>query len=311
MRTSEINDLLQRILREVVPAVLSVERSSKNLASGLGARQSDDVDPDGLRVVRIEDWSPGNEVDDIASAETGWSQLLTTQYRGEKKLDVRVLLDASAAMDFTTWQMTKRELAARLAAGILTAAACKRDNAGCTVYSDHAIERELPLSPAREELVAEALWLYLSVAESKSGRASRNSGLCQCLQDLPGNRQNLVFVICDFGVLSDREIEALGLAAQTHQVCCLVLTDRRERELPENGSGLLVVEDMRTGQQHTTWLSEARRAGWRHEYRQAKESLSRRLHSAGCDIWWFATDENPSAELAALLSGEKLQEDLL
>jgi uncharacterized protein (DUF58 family) len=302
----EITDLLERILQEVVPTILSVDWRTRNLAAGLGARQSDDVSADGLRILRIEDWSPGNEVDDIASAETGWRHLITTQFRGQQKLDVRIFLDTSFAMEFTTTDMTKKELAARLAAGVLAAACCKQDNAGCVVYDDSAVRRSLPLAPARQELLAEALWLYLSTGRQKQDKSSFGSGLCQALIDLPAARRNLVFIISDFGSLGAGEIEALKAASEVHAICCLALSDRREENLPESGNGILVLKDMRTGDQRIAWLSEAGRAAWREEYRRAKEALSTLLQSAGCTVWWFSTGHNPAVELAKRLAGEEV-----
>jgi hypothetical protein len=311
-RAERLDATIESILDRVVPTMLRIDWRTHHLAQNVGVRDSDRVTDVGLVIERVEPWGPGEKVDDIASAATGWQELLTTIYRDETPLDVIVLADLSAAMNFGTERTTKRILAAEIQAGILAAAEQRRDNMAAFAYSDAGIESRLPLQTASRELLHEALWLYLSAptatqAQAPSAippRASNESGLVEALQSLPVNRKCLVFVLSDFGNLAEAETEALTYAACRHDVCCVVLEDRREEELPP-GSGVRLFRDLRSGATQTVSLTVSGRRRWRKEFLRGKQALVSLLsESCGCTVWTFRTGAEPAESLAMLLAGE-------
>jgi uncharacterized protein (DUF58 family) len=258
-------------------------------------------------IERVEQWGPGDHVDDIASAQTGWTDLVTTVYRDQTPLDVIVVANLAATMEFGTERTTKRILAAEIQAGILAAAEQRRDNIGAIAFSDNRMESRLPLQTASRELLREALWLYLSAqtqTQAPSAIPAIDSGLVESLANLPVNRRCLVFVISDFGNLAEAETEALTYAACRHDVCCVVLEDRREEELPPGG-GVRMFRDLRSGATQAVSLTEDGRRRWREEYRRNKEALVLLLsESCGCAVWTFKTGAEPAESLAMLLAGE-------
>ncbi len=305
MRINETNDLIEDILSRVVPGVLQVDWRIRRLAPDVGRQNSERTIDDEIVIERVEEWTPGDTIDDIASAETGWTELVSTQYRDQQPHDIRLLMDASPVLNFGSERVPKRVLAAEIEAGIIAAAEQKQDNIGLNVYTDHASERTLPSGTAREGVLREALWLYLALEPKAEPLAvSARSGLCQTLENLPANRRCLVFVISDFSSLSAKDTRALSIAADTHAICCVLLSDRREEELPA-GNGVRVLNDLRTGQIYPAWLTNKSRAAWQEDYQRARQSLLSRLRQAGCHIWQFRTGEEPAFKLAMLLAGEQ------
>lgn len=304
-RAEGLDATIESILDRVVPTMLRVDWRTHHLAQNVGVRDSNRTTDRGLVIERVEQWGPGDNVDDIASAQTGWAELLTTVYRDETPLDVIVVASLAATMEFGTERTTKRILAAEIQAGILAAAEQRRDNIGAIAFSDDRMESRIPLQTASRELLREALWLYLS-AQTQAPQAlpAGDSGLVEALANLPVNRKCLVFVISDFGNLAEVETEALTYAACRHDVCCVVLEDLREEELPPGG-GVRMFRDLRSGATQSVSLTEDGRRRWRDEYRRSKEALVLLLsESCGCAVWTFRTGVEPAESLAMLLAGE-------
>jgi len=303
--TESIDDIIASILDGVVPAMLSVSWRTHHLSQNVGSRQSDRTADAGTEILRVEEWSPGQRVDDIASATTGWTELLTTVYRDKTPLSVIVIADASPTLAFGTERTTKSILSAEVQAGIFAAAQQSRDNIGSIIYSDAGVESRMLTQPATMERLQEALWHYLSASPSSSAdRQDDESGLMLALANVPSYGRSLIFVLSDFANLSQGDMDALLHAASIHDVCCIMLEDRREEELP-SGSGLRQLRDSRTGFTRSVSLTEQGRQKWREEYRRHKDQLIEQLtESCGCTVWTFRTGEDPAETLAMFLAGE-------
>ena len=304
-RTEDLDEIIETILDRVVPGMLRVNWRTHHLAQNVGIRDSNRFTDAGTVIERIEPWSPGERVDDIASAATGWTELITTVYRDETPLDIVVIADASVTMEFGSERVSIRILAAEIQAGINAAAQQRCDNIGAISYSDTRVESRLALQPARRELLQEALWLYLSAEpNSTAAKPVDESGLVEALTSLPSSRRCLVFVLSDFGNLSQGDIEALSQAACRHDVCCVLLSDRRVEELPP-GVGVRVLRYMRTQKAQVFWLTRRGRQQWQDEYQCAHKALLAQLtETCGCRVWQFRTGEDPVERLTLLLAGE-------
>lgn len=303
-RTEGLDGTIESILDRVVPAMLRVDWRTHHLAQNVGIRESNRTADAGIVIERVEPWSPGERVDDIASAATGWTELITTVFRDETPLDIFIIADVSPTMDFGTERTTKRILAAEIQAGILVAAELRRDNIAAIAYGDACIESRFSLQTATRELIQETLWLYLSAdSNSTAELPDGESGLVAALASIPANRRCLVFVVSDFGNLGEGETEALGQAACRHDVCCVLLEDQREAELPR-GVGVRLLRDLRSGKTQAVALTDAGRRQWQEEYRRGRDALLAQLtETCGCTVWPFRTGAEPVGHLSMLLAG--------
>jgi len=138
--------------------------------------------------------------------------------------------------------------------------------------------------------------LYPTIADViETGPASdgEGSGLIKSLKSLPRNRA-LVFILSDFHDLSGEEKVALKRAALVHDIVCVVIEDRRERELP-SGWGPYTLKDMRSGKWKTVWLSQNARAEFAANYQRHHDALLADLKAAHCDRAVFSTEEGDAA----------------
>jgi uncharacterized protein (DUF58 family) len=304
-RRESIDDIIASILDRVVPAMLSVNWRTHHLAQNVGCRDSNRTADAGIDIQHVAQWSPGERVDDIASAATGWTELITTVYRDRTPLDIIVVADASPTLAFGTERTSKSILSAEIQAGIFVAAEQRGDNIGSLVYSDARLEWRLLTQPASMERLQEGLWLHLSASPPPSSAIPvAETGLMLALANVSSSGRALVFVLSDFANLSQGDIDALLHTASMHDVCCVMLEDRREEELPF-GSGVRQLRDLRTGATRVVSLTEQGRQKWREEYRRHKDQLLKQLtESCGCIVWTFRTGEEPAEALAMLLAGE-------
>jgi hypothetical protein len=79
------------------------------------------------------------------------------------------------------------------------------------------------------------------------------TGLQQALRFVRRQSKALVFIISDFIDLSEAELADLSNASARHDVVCMHVQDRRERELPDTW-GAFVIEDIRKGSRKAIWL---------------------------------------------------------
>ncbi|RTL36747.1 MAG: hypothetical protein EKK48_26315 [Candidatus Melainabacteria bacterium] len=303
-RRESIDEIIASILDHVVPAMLNVDWRTHHLAQSFGWRDSNRTVDAGFDIQHVAQWSPGERVDDIASAATGWTELLTTVYQDQTPLDIIVIADASPTLAFGTERTSKSILSAEIQTGIFVAAEQRGDNIGSMVYSDARLEWRMLTQPASMESLQEGLWLYLSTsAPPSSATPVAESGLMLALANVPSNGRALVFVLSDFANLSQGDMDALLHTASMHDVCCVMLEDRREEELP-SGSGVRQLRDLRTGATSVVSLTEQGRKRWREEYRRHKDQVLKQLtDSCGCTVWTFRTGDDPAEALAMLLAG--------
>lgn len=194
----------------------------------------------GIEFSEVRQYEPGDDVRAIdwnVTARMGVPYI--KQYIEERELNVMLVVDVSASASFTTAAMTKRELAAEVAATLAFAAVSNGDRVGLIAFSD-GIELFVPPGKDRRHvlrIVRELL--YLEPAGHGTDIAGALAYLARVVR-----RRSIVFLLSDF---FDEGYEAqLRAAAARHEVVALTLTDVREWELPD--VGLLEIEDAETGE---------------------------------------------------------------
>jgi uncharacterized protein (DUF58 family) len=305
---AETQKTVREILKRIVVSAIPVGWRSASVVPGPGERKSFSRGSSGYDVVARVEYEPGDDPRDIdwaATAQTGGQLVLTTQYMEPRDVKIFCVVDTNPTMDFGTARVNKRILAAELAGSIIKSSDETKDKIGCIGYSETAIEFQLPARTAANTLVP----ALVNLVEAKGEKKGSRSGLVSALALLPRQR-GLVFIISDFLHLNDEEKKAIKRVGYMHDVVCLVIQDRRERELPAPTGfwpELLTVRDIRTGERKSIWLNKKNRQAFADNFQRHHDALMAFLKEAHCDRAVFSTEEGEAAipKIIRLFSGHR------
>ncbi|HEY8786498.1 MAG TPA: DUF58 domain-containing protein [Candidatus Limnocylindria bacterium] len=193
----------------------------------------------GLDFEEVREYEPG---DDIRSIDWNVTARMNApyikKYREERELNIYLAVDVSSSAWFGTGSVSKRELAADVAALLAVTALHNNDRVGLVLFAD-GVREFLPPREGRHHLlhVIREL-LYAEPRRSRTEIASVADYLANVTK-----KRNVVFVISDFlDVDFEAPLRALG---HKHDVIALMLNDPRELELPS--VGLVALEDAESG----------------------------------------------------------------
>jgi uncharacterized protein (DUF58 family) len=191
----------------------------------------------GMEFAEVREYQPGDDIRSIdwnVTARMGAP--FVKKYVEERDLVLLLLVDVSGSQRFGSRYLTKRELAAELAAVLAFA---NHDRVGAVLFSDRI---EGYVAPARGEDHALRIVRDLLVREPTAHGTDLAGALRFANQVM--RRRGIVIVISDFQA---RDYEkALGMLRRRHDVVALQLEDPHERELP--AGGLTVLADPETGE---------------------------------------------------------------
>jgi uncharacterized protein (DUF58 family) len=193
----------------------------------------------GIEFSEVRQYEPGDDVRAIdwnVTARMGTPYI--KKYIEERELTVMLLVDVSASSSFTSAALTKRELAAEVAATLAFAAVANGDRVGLIAFSDRIEKFVEPGKDRRHVLRIVRELLYLEPQGRRTDIAAALAYLGRVVK-----RRSIVFVVSDF---FDEGYEAQMRAASVrHELIALTLNDPRESSLPD--VGLLEIEDTETG----------------------------------------------------------------
>jgi uncharacterized protein (DUF58 family) len=237
----------------------------------------------GIEFSEVRQYEPGDDVrliDWNVTARMGAPYV--KKYIEERELTVMLVVDVSASSAFTTATLTKRELAAEVAATLAFAAIANGDRVGLLAFSDEVERYIRPAKSRRHVLRIIRELLYLSPRGRRTKIGSALSYLARVTR-----RRAIVFLLSDF---FDAGYEPeLRAAALRHEIVALTLSDPRERELPD--VGLLEVEDAESGERALIDTSSAGvRAAWHRRAEEQRERRRRTLAAVGVEEVALATD---------------------
>lgn len=194
----------------------------------------------GLRLRHHEAYRPGdprNAIDWKVSRKE--NTLLLRRFEEEKQLEVVVLCDVSASMQFGRHER-KHRLSVDCA-GLLGLAALQQGNAFSVIaFAEDMVAHFPPQQHRRAVLQAlEYLWYYQPPAEPVTATT-----LAPVLRYLPTTRSVLALIVSDFRMPDWQE--ALGNISALHDTIPILVTDEAEDMLAPMGH--IVVHDLENGQ---------------------------------------------------------------
>lgn len=233
----------------------------------------------------------------------------------DRELETWAVVDASASMAFGTAQCEKRDLAlaAVSAVGFLTARGGNRIGAVLT-HHDH-----LSTVPARSgRLHLQALLSLTHAALTTIAAADRSGTSVHEADQLAGalartartaQRRGLVVVVSDFLDNGDWERPLQALATR-NEVLAVEVNDPREMTLPD--IGLVQLVDPETGATVEVQTSDRRvRRRFAEVATSQRQTIARRIRSAGADHLVLSTDRDWLVDLARFVAWRRQRVDAL
>jgi uncharacterized protein (DUF58 family) len=195
----------------------------------------------GLSFEEVREYQPGDDVRTIdwnVTARVGHPFI--KRFVEERELTILLVVDASASQKFGTGTLTKKAVAAELAALLALCAVSNNDRVGLIAFTD-AVERFDPPNKGPRHV----LRLLRDVLAFEPLRKGTNLTAALDYVTKVQRRRAIVFVISDF--LGEGYERSFRRAARKHDLIAIRTTDARERTWP--GVGLVRLEDAETGQQ--------------------------------------------------------------
>ncbi|MEL7060242.1 MAG: DUF58 domain-containing protein [Acidobacteriota bacterium] len=224
---------------DLVRKVRHIEISTRRLVDqGVAGDYHSAFKGRGVEFAEVRPYEPGDEIRTIdwnVTARMGEPYI--KRYVEERDLTVFLVVDVSGSLVYGSRNISKRELAAELAALLAFAAVRNQDRVGAALVSDRL---ELFLRPDRRRthvlrLVREIL------ARPAAGETDLDAGLWATLKTL--KQRSVLFVVSDF--LDRVPTSALKAAAARHDVIVLELVEPNDLEPP--AAGPIAVRDAETG----------------------------------------------------------------
>jgi uncharacterized protein (DUF58 family) len=252
-------------------------RARRAVAGPLGGAYRSAFKGAGIEFADVRPYEPGDDVrrlDASTTARTGRPHI--RRHVEERELTVVLLLDRSASLDFGSGPLSKRDVAAELAALVAFAAAAHHDRVGLLFFADQVgpfVPAEVGLRHAlrivRDILVAEPTTGGTDLA----GALAYLGRICR--------RRAHVFVITD-GLATGYD-HALKLAARRHDLTLVAIRDRAESTLP--ALGLAWLADLETQERRLIDTAHpAIRAGYESAARERAERLRLICRQAGARL---------------------------
>ncbi len=206
------------------------------------------------------------------------------QYIEERELTVLLAVDVSASSGFTSTAVSKRELAAEVAATLAFAAVSNNDRVGLLTFTD-GVEQYVPPGKSRRHVLRMVRELLYHEPQSRG----TDIGAALTYLARIAKRRAIIFLISDF--FDTGWESALRAASLRHEVVALTLTDPREERLPS--AGLIEMEDAETGARTLVDTSDAGvRATYARRAQAAAAQRRRTLAAIGVDEVALRTDRS-------------------
>ena len=245
----------------------------------------------GMNFDEVREYTPGDEVRSIdwnVTARAG--RTFVKKYTEERELTIFLIVDVSASLQFGSAALSKRDLAAELAAVLAFSAIRNSDKVGLLLYTDR-VERYLPPKRGRRHVLRTVRdILYHAPAGVGTDSIKALDAANRIL-----HRRAIVFLISDFELPGETPAaraqlrRAMRQTNRRHDLIAVHVEDPRERELPN--VGILALEDAETGE--TVEIDTASR--WvRDRFRETAIERARRLagdfRAEGIDTLRLQTD---------------------
>lgn len=232
--------------RDILKKIRRLELKTRGMVEAAFAGQYRSVFKGrGMNFEEVREYQAGDEVRTIdwnVTARYGElrGDAYVKKFTEERELTVMLVVDVSASGEFGSVDLSKRELAAEVAALLAFSAIRNSDKVGLILFSDHV---ELFIPPKKGRLHTLRIVREILFFEP-TGRGTRLGVALDHLNHVL-HRRSVVFVVSDFQAPDfSRE---LAVTSRRHDLIAIPISDPREESLPD--VGLVTLEDAETGEQ--------------------------------------------------------------
>lgn len=222
--------------------------AAKRLVDGLYVgRHASPLRGSGIEFHDYRPYTPGDDLRDIDWKRYGRTdRYYLKRYRRETDLNLHVVVDGSASMDFAAIKQAQRSMlptkfaaAKRLAAALATLAVRQGDRAGLAVFDD-ALRCVHPATGSIRRL--QTMLADLEAAEPASGRAHLADALAQLARTL-GQRKAAIAIISDLLDEVGPMLEVFDrLRFAGHEVIVFQVLTPDELSLPQEAGGVRLID---------------------------------------------------------------------
>ena len=255
------------LARDVIKRVREIQiRTGRPVADVLAGQYVSVFKGRGLEFDEVRPYIPGDDVRMIdwnVTARMG--EPFVKRFVEERQLTLMLMADVSASQEFGSAHRSKRDATAELCALLAFSATQNDDKVGLTLFHGK-IEQYIPARKGQKHslrVVREVLthgtdvgrneqparrrrrWLPFGRRRAwwKSGRQSTDvAGAMEFLMSVT-SRKSVCFVVSDF--FDDNYLQAMRSANRKHDVIAVLVSDPREKEIPD--VGLVNLTDPETG----------------------------------------------------------------
>ena len=248
----------------------------------------------GLDFDDFREYQHGDEVRFIDWNVTArMNQPYVRKFHEERELAVVLAVDVSGSADYGSVALSKREIAAEIAAVIGFSALHNGDKVGLVIFAEETLLFIPPEKGSRH-----LLRMIREILIAKPARPTTSvAGACDFLVRTL-HRKSLVFLISDF--VAEPLDRPLGKLARKHETVALRVLDPLERHLPKAGKVVLI--DPETGIETQVNTNNANlRMGYEKLMRRQQEGVSALFKKHAIDSADLTTDGDTLAELHRLL----------
>ena len=281
------------IPREILAALRTIEIHTARLANEqLSGTYKSSFKGQGLAFREVRPYQPGDDVRTIDwNVSARMNDTFVKVFTEEREMTVMLAVDLSASERFGTQRAPKARVASEVAALLAFSAIRNNDRVGL-ILSTSKVERIVPPKKGEKHVmrvIREILGFEAPPAASAQTEETRRVPKLGAATDLKGalealahvaRRRSVAFVISDFFTTGYER--ALSLASAKHDVIPVVLTDRREMDLPD--VGLATFEDLESGEMVVVDTSDKRvRAHYRSEMTKLRDARRQLFFKLGMD----------------------------
>ncbi|CAN5381924.1 DUF58 domain-containing protein [soil metagenome] len=272
--------------KEILKKIRRLELRTRRLVNSSFAGQYHSVFKGrGMNFDEVREYAPGDE---IRSIDWNVTARMNTPYvkkfTEEREMTVMLLVDVSASGTFGSVELSKRELAAEVAAILAFSAIINNDKVGLLLFSDTV---ELFIAPKKGRMHILRLIREMLYFEPKGTKTNLSVALEYLNKVI--TRRAVVFAISDF--IAPEYTKALTVASRRHDVVALPVVDPGEETLPD--VGLVTFEDAETGEQiEINTSSRAVRNEFAAAEERRRKALDKLLGTRGVDVVPLATNED-------------------
>ena len=285
---------------EIRKKIRSIEiRTSRMVSDVLAGQYRSAFKGRGMEFEEVRPYMFGDDVRSIdwnVSARAGEPHVKV--FREERELTVMLAVELSRSLAMGTRSELKRELVAEIAATLAFSAIRSNDRVGMLLFTDR-IEAIVPPKKGARHVLRIVRDLLAFTPQG------RGTDIARALDELNASlsKRTVVCVISDF--LAPAQAKpwegALARLRRRHDVIPIIVTDARERELPD--VGIIDLEDLETGEvraydSSSRWVRE----GWAEVAEDRAQTRDRLFRKAKTEPLLLETGVDFLAPLRAYFS---------